>query len=167
MGEGARGAFMESIYNQVRRATIRGHVWNFAKWSDTFAPDATPPATEWSYRFLLPGDCLRVLWIGERGETYPYDVQGRSILFDETALPLTYLRDVEDPNVFDASFADALCANLAFTASYPLTKSNELQKSMFTLYQTKKNEAQQVNGQEVPPAEISGSPLLDARRRRG
>jgi hypothetical protein len=166
MGEGDRGVLMQSLYDQVRRATIRAHVWNFAKWAVDLAPDSTPPAGEWSSRFLFPGDLLRFLWIGERGETYEYDIQGRSVLFDDDGLYLTYLRDVEDPNEFDALFADALCANLAFTGAYPLTKSIDLQKAMYALYTQKLKDATQINGQEIPPAEISGSPLLSARRRR-
>lgn len=166
MGEGDRGALMQSLYDQVRRATIRGHVWHFAKESVTLAPDATPPAGEWSARFLVPGDSLRVLWVGERGEELDYEIQGRAVLYSGESLYLTYLRDVEDVNTFDATFVDALCANLAFTAAFPLTKSVELQKAMYALYTEKRREATTINGQEVPPAEISGSPLLTARRRR-
>lgn len=161
-----RANLMSSLYTQVRRATIRSHVWNFAKWSEALAPDVSAPF-DYAYRFLLPGDCLRALWIGERGETHDYDIQGRTILFDEDPLYLTYLRDVEDPNSFDAMFIDALCANLAFTGAYPLTKSVELQKAMYALYAQKKADASTINGQELPPAEISSSYLLNARRARG
>lgn len=168
MGEGDRGVLMQSIYDQQRRASIRAHPWNFAEWSEVLAPDSPAPAREWANRFLWPGDCLRPLYAGERGEgAHDWRVQGRTILYDDDVLYLTYSRDVEDANSFDALFADALCARLAFTAAYPLTKSTELQKAMYALYVAKLEEAKGIDGQENPPDQIEGSYLLEARRRRG
>jgi hypothetical protein len=131
------------------------------------SPDATAPAFEWTNQFTLPPDCLRVVSIGEKGEHPDFTIEGRKILSNDASVKLGYIRDEEDANTFDAMFNDALSANLAWTAAWPLTKSETLQKAMYELYQAKIQEARAIDGTETPPGEIDDSYMLDARRSGG
>lgn len=162
-----RAILMANLYDQVRRATLRRHLWNFAITRVLLSPDATAPAFEWAAAFTLPSDCLRVVSIGELGEHPEYTLEGRKILSDEASIKLGYVRDEDDPNTFDAMFEDALCANLAYTAAWPLTKSETLQKAMFALYEIKIKEARAIDGSETPPGQVDDSYLLNARRGSG
>lgn len=162
-----RAIVMANLYDQVRRASIRLHIWNFAQEAVQLSPSSTTPLGGWSYQFTLPGDCLRVLWGGEEGEHPEYRMRGRRILANESSFLLEYLKDIEDANTFDALFADYLCANLAFTGAYPLTKSETLQKACFALMGEKLKMARAIDGQEEPPRSLDYSPILNARRSGG
>jgi hypothetical protein len=162
-----RAIVVSNLYDQVRRATLRRHLWNFAMTRELLSPDSTPPAFEWSNAFTLPGDCLRLVSIGEKGEHPDYTLEGRKILSNDSSIKLGYVSDVSDVSQFDAMFIDALCANIAFTAAWPITKSESMQKAMWTLYQSKIQEARTIDGVETPPGEIDSSYLLDARRASG
>lgn len=162
-----RAVLMSNLYDQVRRATLRSHIWNFAKARVLLSPDTTAPAFEWSARFQLPGDCLRVISVGEKGEHPEYVIEGRWILSNESSVKLGYIYDVTDASTFDALFVDALCANLAFTGAYPVTKSEALQKAMFSLFEEKRKLARAIGAQEEPPGQIDDSPMLNARRSGG
>ncbi len=118
-----RAVLMANLYDQVSRTTLRRHFWNFATTRVLLSPDATPPAFEWTNASTLPSDCLGLTSIGELGEPPEYALEGRKILSNDASVKLGYIRDEDDPNVFGAMFIDALCANLAFTAAYPLTKT--------------------------------------------
>ena len=66
--EAARAANL--IYEQVRDASIRDHVWNFAIRRVELAQNSTAPAFEFSYQYNLPSDCLRVLRMEDMGMYY-------------------------------------------------------------------------------------------------
>ena len=162
-----RAIVMSNLYDQVRRATLRRHTWNFAMTRVLLSPDATAPAFEWTNKFTLPADCLRVCSIGELGEHPDYTLEGRAILSNDASIKLGYIKDETDANVFDALYCDALSANLAFTAAWPMTKNETLQKSMYELYLLKIQEARTIDGVETPPGEIDDSYILTARRSGG
>lgn len=162
-----RAILMSNLYDQIRRATLRRHLWNFAMTRVLLSPDVTPPAFEWTAQFTLPSDCLRVVSLGEIGEHPDYTIEGRKILSNDASVKLGYVRDEEDANVFDVMFCDALSANMAFAAAFPLTKSEALQKAMYQLYSEKITEARTIDGVETPPGQIDDSYFLNARRSGG
>lgn len=162
-----RAILMANLYDQVRKATLRRHFWNFATTRVLLSPDVAAPPFEWGFQFTLPGDCLRVVSVGEHGEHPEYIIEGRKILAYDATVKLGYIKDVDDPNNMDAMFIDCLCANLAFTGAYPLTKDSALQKAMYQLYMTKLQEARGIDGSEEPAKEIDDSYILTSRRAGG
>lgn len=159
-----RAILMANIYDQVRLAALRRHPWNCAKEMVLLSPDTVTPPFQWPYQFQLPGDCVRVLSVGEEGEHPDYRIRGRLIMSDETSIKLEYIKNTDDPNTYDALFNDYLCARLAFTAAYPLTKDSGLQKAMAVLMEQNLKDARLVDGLEEPPQQIDDSPILRARR---
>jgi len=159
-----RATLVANLWPNTLDAVLRAHPWNCAVKRVQLAPDAAAPAFEWAYQFSLPGDCLRVLTIGEEGENPEYAIEGRKILFDESALKLRYVYRNADIPSWDALLVQAAEAYIAMTCAYPITKSASMFDAMANLWKLKLREARSVDGMENPPDTLGDFPLLNARR---
>jgi hypothetical protein len=157
--EAARAANV--IYEQVRDATLRDHIWNFAVKRVQLAQDVAAPAFEYSYQYALPADCLRVLQMQEK--TMVYKIEGRKLLTDEGTAKIIYLSRVSDPNEFDAMFVEALSARLAAELSIPLAERSTLYQNMMEVYRMKITDARSIDGQESGEPNIVADTWLDSR----
>lgn len=157
--EAARAANV--IYEQVRDATLRDHIWNFAVKRVQLAQDVAAPAFEYSYQYALPADCLRVLQMQEK--TMVYKIEGRKLLTDEGTAKIIYLYRVTDPNEFDAMFVEALSARLAAELSITLVESNAMYQNMMEVYRMKITDARSIDGQESGEPNIVADTWLDSR----
>lgn len=162
--EGSDRALLASnLWDNARQAVLRAHPWNCAKEMVALAPESTTPAFDWAYQFLLPGDCLRVLSVGEDGYPDNYIIKGRRILADINPLYLTYITDNEDVASWDALLVEAMQRYMAFSMAYPITKSAAMRDSMYTEYTRLFGQAKSVDGQEEPPQTVGDAPFLSAR----
>lgn len=118
---------MNMAYEPVKKALLRSHLWSFAISRAELAADATEPDWGRANSYQLPSDFLRL------AEDYNEDVlndrdweiEGDKILTDDTSpIYIRYVKDVTDPNEFDALFAEALSTNLAYECCEELTQSN-------------------------------------------
>ena len=157
--ESARAANL--IYEQVRDASIRDHVWNFAIRRVELAQNSTAPAFEFSYQYNLPSDCLRVLRMEDMGMYYK--IEGGKLLTDEGTAKILYLSRVEDVNLFDALFVEALSARIAAELSVTLSESNTLYTNMMEIYQRKIVDARSMDAQESGYQELIADTWLDSR----
>ena len=157
--EAARAANL--IYEQIRDACIRDHVWNFAIRRVELAQNSTAPAFEFSYQYNLPSDCLRVLRMEDMGMYYK--IEGGKLLTDEGTAKILYLSRVEDVNLFDALFVEALSARIAAELSVTLSESNTLYTNMMEIYQRKIADARSMDAQESRYQEIIADTWLDSR----
>jgi hypothetical protein len=157
--ESARAANL--IYEQARDASIRDHVWNFAIRRVELAQNSTAPAFEFSYQYNLPSDCLRVLRMEDMGMYYK--IEGGKLLTDEGTAKILYLSRVEDVNLFDALFVEALSARIAAELSVTLSESNTLYANMMEIYQRKIADARSMDAQESGYQEIIADTWLDSR----
>lgn len=143
----------------IRKIILRRHPWNFAIGRRTLAPSVDVPEFEYSYKFLLPADCLRLLEVMDEVE---FRLEGGYILSDESSLSIKYIRDVIDTNLFESLFAEAMACYLAWDISYPLTSNATLKDEMWKAYRLALREAKSVDAQEDPgPAEEDG--FLESR----
>jgi len=162
-----RARLVANLWNQTRRATLRAHPWKFAKTRVALGPASPVPAFGWEQKFLLPGDWLRTIQVGEEPIDRPnYLEEGGYIYMNELECFLVYVQEVEDPLRFDSLFVDAVSARMAFNVAYPLTKDKDLQIAMGKLYFAKLQEARFVDGVSNPPQDVDDSPILIARRSR-
>tara|TARA_R110000822_G_scaffold225088_1_gene357934 strand:- start:2003 stop:2605 length:603 start_codon:yes stop_codon:yes gene_type:complete len=157
--EAARAANV--IYEQVRDASIRDHIWNFAVTRVELAQSATAPAFEFAYQYPLPSDCLRVLQM--ESSSMVFKIEGRKLLTDEGTAKILYLSRVEDVNLFDPMFVEALSARLAAELAITLAESNSLYQNMMEMYQRKLGDARSVDAQESGYAEVIADTWLDSR----
>jgi hypothetical protein len=159
-----RALLVANLWPNTLEAVLRSHPWNCAIKRVALAPDAVAPAFEWAYAFTLPGDCLRLLSIGERGEYPEFELEGRKILFDEAELKLRYVYKNEDIPSWDALLVQAAEAYMAMTCAYPITKSASMFEAMTRLWDLKLRQARTIDGLENPPEQLGDFPLLNARR---
>jgi|TARA_R110000782_G_scaffold97360_1_gene182189 hypothetical protein len=157
--EAARAANL--VYDQIRDACIRDHVWNFAVNRVELAQNSTAPAFGFSYQYNLPSDCLRVLQMDDMSTLYK--IEGGKLLTDDGTAKILYLARVEDVNLFDAMFVEALSARLAAELSVTLSESNTLYSNMMEMYQRKISDARSMDAQESGYIEIVADTWLDSR----
>lgn len=130
---------LKRIYNITLDAVLRDHNWNFAQLRVSLARHAIAPSFKFSYQYVLPTDpyCLRLLetnldsdqaW---RIETYKTaSEQSRVIVTDATSVKVLYVARLTDVVLWDALFADAFATDLAYRASFAITRNAALTKSL-------------------------------------
>jgi len=123
-------------YAATRDALLRGHDWNFARRRVILGeldggPGGVPVG--WTYRYALPGDCLRLLRIasaGREGEPVRFELVSdgavRCVLCDEPEAEAVYTMRVVDPTLYDAAFTAALVDQLAAHIAYPITQKTDV-----------------------------------------
>lgn len=159
---------LQRHYDQERRAALRQYVWNFAKKRALLSRIGTP-AFDFADQYQLPNDCLRVVSIGET-ELSPiqnYDIQGRTILVDNsgaTSLKLRYIYDSENVPEWDPLFIQYFSLTLALAVGYKGKQKKSIIDAITTKLVQVEGKAVQVDGQERVPRRIERSPALDARR---
>lgn len=144
-----------NLWPTVRDAVLRSHPWNVATKRVVLAYEAVTPAFDWSYSFLLPSDCLRVLSVGRDADgAINYQVENSRIYTDESIAYLRYIFQLTDVTKFDALLTLAMTAAMAANLAYPVTKSQTQQDMMFKLFADHIKRARSVNGQEDPPEDF-------------
>lgn len=158
------GKACKRFYELKRRETLRGHTWNFAIKRTSLAADATAPSYQYTTKYLLPSDFVRLKGIGSTGIDFDYDIEGNYILTDASApLKISYVSDVSDVAQFDATFINALALNLASSLAMALPKNKTLSKDLYQMYEEALKESKSIDGQERPPRLVRKSNILAAR----
>lgn len=103
-------AAMAEIYDSERDAFMREHEWNFAVHRTSLARLTAAPAFGPVSAFQLPPDYLRVLQVEPE---VAWAIEGRTIVCDSDTLAIRYIRRVESPTLWDATFKKAFAARLA------------------------------------------------------
>lgn len=158
-----RSQLCANLWLQVRDDIMRKHSWTCLRKSVTLAAEATAYSTDWGYSFVLPGDWMRTIQIGDRGERADYEQQGRRILTDRATLPLVYVSRIEDPSQWDASMVDAACSEMAARLAYPITQSASLAQLKRQEADYAMRVAKSLSGQDNPPEDWADSPFIDVR----
>ena len=98
-------------YDVCRKSVLRMHPWNFAKKRAVLAATTETVEFGYTYKFNLPGDCIRVLDVEDNDD---FMVEGRAIFTDDSTVNLTYLGDITEASLFDPLFSEALSAYMAW-----------------------------------------------------
>lgn len=124
------GRTMETAYDFVRLWLLRKYSWNFAIARASIAADAAKTEFGDLNRYLKPNDFLRLLRNNEpsslyNDERHDWQIEGKYIVTrDGSPLQFRYIRDVQDPALFDPAFAAAFVALLAYETNEEVTGSN-------------------------------------------
>ena len=158
-----RARLCNNLWPMVRDYILRKGAWSCTRASVTLAPEATTPEFDWGASFLLPGDCMRVLQVGQRGQRIRHEIRGRRLLCDQASLPIVYQQRITDPVQWDGAMVDAACAEMAARLAYPITQSASMAQLMQQKAATALREAQAISGQDNEPEDWADSPFIEAR----
>lgn len=119
-------------------------------------------AKEYTYRFAVPSDNLRILRING---SYPdeYRVEGGYIYTDEGDVWVEYIFDEGTETNFDPMFDDVFAARLAAEISFYLTDNSTLTEQAWNIYNQKLRMARSIDSQVGSPRNIEADTWLNAR----
>lgn len=135
------------VWGMIRQSVLRDHPWGFALKSVelTAAEGASVPG--WSYAYLYPSDCLKVVKLYSESDTVSAQnykktaISGAEGADDYIVLAcntngaiIDYIADIDKPALFDSMFIDALALRLAAELAKPLTGDNSKRQAMLQEY---------------------------------
>lgn len=113
----------ERFYPVMRDKVLRDHTWSFATYAMELPQLAEKPFDpNYSFAFQLPGDLLRIIELIPRE---PYR-KVRNMIFANVPVTCVYIKKVEDPELFDVTFVEALQYLLAAEIGLANTKDGNL-----------------------------------------
>lgn len=143
----------------VVKAVLRAYPWNCAKARKTLAPEGTTPTGDtWTYQFVLPPTCLRVLSVDTPDDAWT--VEGRRVLTNTDNIHIEYIDYIEDVSKWDDLLAAAVSARLGHMLAYALTQSQSMKDNMWESYKMKVREARSVDAQENGRSEVQADEWL-------
>ena len=125
-------------YGLARDGVLRRAYWNWAQKRATLSQDATAPEYEWSYRYALPEDYIKLRKFNSYPETYPedaYQVEDGYILTDDETAEIRYTYRVEDVTKFDSLFIDAFSIHLAAKLARIISGSTQTPDNLDVKYE--------------------------------
>lgn len=146
-----------AVWDTARTSLLRDHPWNFAIKDIEVPQSTTAPIVQYSYKYQLPSDCLRLLEVYDDDN---YKLKGREIHTNSNSCKVKYIYDVTDTTVWDSAFVDLMSAKLAFELAYPITKSNSLMQQMGEIFTLKVQKARFVDSTEDIPSDFGGTSSL-------
>lgn len=158
-----RASLAANLWPQTRDALLREHPWPCIRKQTILAPESTTPDFDWPYQFKLPGDWLRTIQVGRRGERLRFEVMGTRIYAEVAVLPLVYCWRSEDPSQWDSQLSDLASAAMVAAMAYPVTQSSSLAQLKLQIYNRKLEIAKSIAGQDNEPEDWADSPFLDVR----
>lgn len=154
------------FYEKALKRTLRDFQWPFATKFAALALDEEDPTTEWAYAYDLPSDCVqpRRILSGIRNDNrqskIPFRIVGEQIYTDMVDAELEYTRYVDNANLFDEDFKEALALRLAFLIAPRILggdpqRIGELayKKYLFAISEATANARNEEQPEEPPEAE--------------
>lgn len=110
----------------IRDRVLRDHSWSFATTGTNLQQLTTLPFDpDYQYACALPGDLIRIVGLSP---DQAYRKAGRNIFVNELPATLFYVRQVENSDLFDETFCEALqyalAAEIAGSSTLDLQKVN-------------------------------------------
>jgi len=153
-----------SMYDFIRRATLRKGTWNFATRTAALSLlDET--AVDYTYVYSVPTKYLRAIGLHPVDSKKFFTMRGRKIYTNEAEAILEYIEDVTDPNLFDDVFTLALSFRLASALAIQITGNAQNAMAMLQQYEIVMAEAEAVDADEDHTDKLSqlGQGLLESR----
>lgn len=152
----------------TRNALLSQADWNFAIAIKSLPADSSAPPFGWSYRYTLPGDCLRCLPVTDCGL-----VEGRPVMHEiidgkvytnaGAPLRIRYVRAVDDYSRYPAVFCEALAARLAMKLANWLTGKNSYIQIAEGMYRDAMSRAWLIDAIEGTTPRAADDQWVDAR----
>lgn len=156
---------IKSCFEDLRDDELRAHRWSFALKRTSLAALADAPAFGFKRQYALPADFLRIDMVNDEypatlmdnyigREAVDWVLEGSRILTDiDAPLPLRYIGQVTDPNLWDANFREALASRIAMEICEDLTQSDTKKQSAAQDYKRAIQQAIRTNSIERLPVQ--------------
>jgi hypothetical protein len=157
-------------YDQARRDTLEAHPWKFATKRRSLVADASAPGFEYTKKYELPSDFIRVNRIGENWDNpqMDYEIEDGFILCDlESPLLLVYVYNLSDATKFSPKFVTSLSYKLAAFMAFEMTGNAQLVQAMEAQFVGSLTQAASVSGQNRPTRRVEHSRLKAIRQSTG
>lgn len=166
--EKAVARWLNRNYPLQRDVLLQRHPWNFATARLQLAASLTKPAFEWSFKYLLPEDCLRVMPVTADGKRnsppIPYVVEGIYIMTNKSPpLNVRYIFRQTNPATFTPVFIDLLVQILAANFAYWMTGKASFSKQLFDIASSSFLEAARIDSLEGLPEEPYDDEIIMVR----
>lgn len=162
-----RARIASNLWPSTRDFLLRSHPWNCALKRVVLSPATEGPefTTDFTNRFLLPGDWLRNHEINGSTSNYiDHVVESGYLLMSDTVCNLRYIWRNESPESWDPMLVQ--CAQLAMSAAmaYAITKSAAKETLQSQKLEAALRQARAVDGQDESPQTLGSFEILTARR---
>jgi len=154
-------------YATSRDQVLEAFPWSFAKRRSIRTAATDTPAFGYSYQYVLPSDCLKVLSIQadpSKGKEPDWTVEGNYLLTNEEEVFMHYTARVEDATHFSPSFIRALSLYLAAHFAMSISKSAKLANELEDKYiRYIEREAMVINARQSNETTYQDNAYVDAR----
>lgn len=155
---------LKNRYDISRRKVLRSHPWKRIRKRAVLAPLTATPAFEWQYQFELPADCLR-LWLVVGKDGAPHDeweLEGTTILANESIIYIKYLKDQESVDLLDDSLNEVISLQLAKELAFSRSGNEGLYDRIDREFQVKFREAKSIDAKEDYQKSINATEWTNA-----
>lgn len=152
---------IRACFGAMRDATLREHVWDFARRRASLPALAEPLTWGGQTPFQKPADFLRFV---EEEDARRYLLEGETILADGGGpLNILYIARIEETGRFDPLFTDALACRIGWQVALQITGSKGIKEQMWAEYGEALRAAKTVNGREDQPVDVAEDSWVTAR----
>lgn len=122
----APAKWLNRNYDQQRDFLMEAMLWKFALTRADVAVEATAPAWGWTYKYILPTDCMRIVpptyngvWMGT---PIPYETEEGLLLMNQPGpLRLRYIKRITNEGLFTNGFVEVLSLRMARKMAHWMT----------------------------------------------
>jgi hypothetical protein len=156
-------------YPITRDAVLAAHPWNEAIRRVDLAAEVGEPPFEYTYRFPLPSDCLKVIRTEDESAGFEDDYRiestanGRVLLSNSDTVAIEYIARVEDVALYSPVLVDLIAQRLAAELAPAFADSASMAKNLWDIYAAKLREARSVDAQEGTPRQIVADTWINSR----
>lgn len=143
--------FCNLFYDQTVNELLSLHQWNWATSFVRLSQTATPPDIAWSYSYLLPVDFGRIITFNAFSPAMPRPTYqlGIGLLYtEESVAEISYVRELTDPDSFDAMFIELLAVRIGSKLARPLAGSLDIEKTLLAEFNRQLNEARRIDASQ-------------------
>lgn len=136
----------KNYFPVLRDRVLRDHSWSFATAAENLQRlQEISIDDEYEYCCALPGDVIRVIALSDDS---PYRRIGNKILIKNYPAKVLYVKRVEDPNLFDETFIEALQYLIASEIGLANTRNVQLIHMFRERYEKSLATARSIDSQE-------------------
>jgi len=159
------------LYEEARRDLLNLHNWNFAIKRSQLSASSTDPTFGWDYTYPLPEDLIRLVSVHPHNDDhsivdYRLEFQSsddRVLVTNSNQIYIRYVWDIEDPNLFSASFREALAWRLARDLALALSKSASAAELADKAYRRSLSHSKSIDGIEDYPEKMAEGDWITSR----